>query len=1157
MPALGSDPKGGRWAAFCGALKKYGVPAASVAVPIALTLATGCLMSPVTMALPLAGAVSSTLSNQGIDLPVQAVAERLAGCLGGKGGDAVKALFGLVKKRGQANGAMAQIEGVLRPHMTQISQVLSALESDHADIRSLLQGWMGEQEVINATMAQDLSAIQASLDGLSVSLLYLKDQSDKAQTVLTGISQNTSQLLHGLTADMLKMPPTDCLRVSHSLLQEQLLKSEFGVPYDSSRYVSIAALDTALSAFTDQCDKGVAARSPLFVLLADIGRGKTWCAAHLAYTLATATAPTVGNCLVPFYIPLREGVGPGVERYFGGTNAVHVAEGCRSLHALGKCAVLILDGLDEMTSASERMNAIPWVAQFLQAVKGHALAVLTCRTSVWGSTDFDTKAVDLPPFLFTSGSPSTLPLCSLQLSDFNDSELLDAIESYGLLSHTFTPNLIRMCRKPFTLRLVTEYALQHCVLPDPTDIETFYPLFHSDMDDPNTILFRMGVTSAVIRDQIGPFLSALGDISSSISRVTLHKETTINTEGRQWAVVEASGLLDVTRSTCGTVYCIALEYQPYMEHMRTNAFPLALGGKPGPAVTVAPVSQVDVDLCCLLVETAPVRIERQRQRETERQAEMVRVRIAREEAALEEELHRLEEKGRDPTTGATPIPMSAFELLGSLHVARLQGGADVVESLEGVAYPSEYYDLIGDGVDSTSDQSEPETAPAHHPAETLRVNLLQDIDRVDAVCKHLQSLAQMAKDPSNVRAIYALKCHEAVIQAMSTHQHSVFAITAGAVTISALAMTDVNVPSMFSLACHTYALAALAKQPDSPKLYQYCGDLVNSLASSGFADRTEVTKGAPWLLHALDKHQENYSLARGVLSVLEFLTDDGSHLAPDAIVTMTAATLGGVVATFREHAHDADLSNKILRLLVDVSDTAEAVAVLNALRCYEPVVSCLQSHMDLCITMMVDSDPLDLERHGTLMLERLSGGYENSTILCAEHSHHIVITVMRERYRDASTVTMGAQTLGQMCTEDPDRQRSVVRAGGGHVVLEALKTHILDPECCLVSLDTLCVLASTVKNSKTLVFVNHHRRAISLLLVSPTSNARVATGVAQVLFHLAWDYNERQIALAADGCLKHLEVALERHIADPCVVLPVVQALGQLSMAGSSLKSSV
>ncbi|GCA63184.1 hypothetical protein KIPB_008356, partial [Kipferlia bialata] len=119
--------KTSRWDTFKGAMKTVGVVGASLAIPAGIAVATGGLGIPVmTAVLPMAKSISDALGGLGLPLPVKALAATLSGCLEGKDGDIVESVFGLVtgkaKEMAHDKKARAQIEEVLRPHMTQINQ---------------------------------------------------------------------------------------------------------------------------------------------------------------------------------------------------------------------------------------------------------------------------------------------------------------------------------------------------------------------------------------------------------------------------------------------------------------------------------------------------------------------------------------------------------------------------------------------------------------------------------------------------------------------------------------------------------------------------------------------------------------------------------------------------------------------------------------------------------------------------------------------------------------------------------------------------------------------------------------------------------------------------------------------------------------------------
>ncbi|GIQ84718.1 hypothetical protein KIPB_006266 [Kipferlia bialata] len=565
MPAS-SAGDGRKLLAFKKVLKTAGVTAASLAVPVAVALATGGVGIPViSAALPLARSVTQALSKAGVTIPAKAAAEKLAGCLG-DGGSVVDGLFGLVK--GGVKDARdrkrlkAQIEEAVRPHMVDMTKLLTTLRTEHDDMRGVMEGWIATQQEMHMCTAEHLSQIQSSLACVHGELEYLRNQCNASLDSLKSVTEDMSKLLRGMTADMVEMSLEDCLQVARCLLQEQCLHSEFGATYDSSRYVEIDALEDLYADFTRQCRGGSPAGRPLLVMLADMGMGKTWNAAHLAHSLCHSK-----TSLVPFFVMLRGGLPTAIEAYFGVSNPIQSAARCRALHASGKTPVLVLDGLDEVATAGERGDTLTWVAQFLQACSGEALVVLTCRSAVWKSSkDVSLKSLELQRHLLAAEDSDHL--CSIELCAFTDTEMTGALRSYTLDPRHFSPLLLGMCRQPFLLRLIAEHAAAaEGSLPDPADLESFMPVFFDPKDkSQNTVLFRMGITKSVVSEVLGPFLQLIDSVDGSVDQKSL-PDLWVQTSHRNWATLVSSGLLGVHRTYFSVEYSIAPEYRPYVGRM--------------------------------------------------------------------------------------------------------------------------------------------------------------------------------------------------------------------------------------------------------------------------------------------------------------------------------------------------------------------------------------------------------------------------------------------------------------------------------------------------------------------------------------------------------------------------------------------------------------
>ncbi|GIQ85181.1 hypothetical protein KIPB_006813 [Kipferlia bialata] len=1161
-----------RWEAFRVTLKEYGVPPATSAIPIAIGLATGALGGEV-LAMPLATRISIQLAAVGINVAPQALAAGLVGFLKTKGMGGAKALFGLVKKmsgsrfkRRQEKEAQREMEEVLHPHLEEISKVMSALDVEHTDVHSLLQGWMGQQEVVDGTMADDLHKIRELLSQPEGTLIYGQDRSDQTLHVLTVLTESMARLSHGVTAAMVTMTPSECLEEAEWLLQEQLMQSEFGVPYESHRYVDVEALDTALSAFAGQSLDRNGPISPLFVLLAEMGGGKTWCAAHFAHTLATLTIGEGDLCLVPFYVPLRGGLSSGVGTYFGEGHPTRVADRCRSMHAAGKVAVLILDGLHEMTTVSDRAQALPWLGQFLKAVAGHAYVILTCRSYVWRSDDdFHSKATSLSPYLFTADPPSAIPYSTIQIGDFTDTELLDAIEAYELEEYSFTLSLIHMCRRPFTLRLVSDYATVTGALPNPSDIDSFFPLFYREEDDdeyPNTILYRMGITAPVIRDTLAPFIRALGDLRDTVTKESLQS---INTDSRQWAALESSGLLEVHLERQQTLYGLASEYIPYVALLMEMQWPVKGTQWSGPPVCLSPYEMADLAVWQTLQNPPSARIERRRVRQLQRQAEMA----------------------HGTATGNRPAEASDLNLAEALESLRPLFGHESETEVDDSddkteAEESESESSLSMDVEWTNpDPSVP------HPALAVMQRLeevLISTAQPSAVLQDLRSLLQMA-NTGDTLALCFLKCHLPIIEVMSIYKDSELILFAGAELLALMAQSGDTMPlasTLVSCGAIPAMLEVLKRHQDScvvaewvllilagltkekknipvlecaevfPAILQTIG-LLNSrcIARFGALALKNCLKGVDVVLPSLRVHVDDVTVCENVLGALQEHARHG-HLSETSLLAQSPAPVIAAMVKHPKNRHVARHGAGILNMYWGHTDTTEgalgagvAVPALNNIlkfHCHDFDV-CKEAICALGqLTYPGDIAPLNSVR----CYENVIKAMDTYRPFWSEDASNVILRVgaslLCQMRQGGPTATAGMISAGAVGALEA---KGTLMAGASEILLHGLQRHISDRAVCIEVVRCISTLIPT--GPIKLVDTVKWSRVIPKVLEAHIEDKSMAATVAILIRRLTRNEPPKTLRKVIGVYVASLLDALTTHAREPFVVGHCLLAMIDLS----------
>ncbi|GIQ86282.1 hypothetical protein KIPB_008108 [Kipferlia bialata] len=457
---------------------------------------------------------------------------------------------------------MRYTSGVYSPLITSHSSPKAEVNTSAQHI--LCQGQTAEtrhsvQADIYSCTTRHLHLLRQCLDTTQGELSYVQANTNRCIDEIDNLQRTMSSLLLGYSADMDTLPLPLCKQVARCLLQEQCLRSEFGAPFESHLYVPIQALADLQVDFLRQLRDGTA-RSPLLVLLADMGMGKTWSSASLALSCCDDSHSNV----VPFFVLLRSGLTRSLEAFFHASDPSEVAERCQVLHRGGKTPLLVLDGIDEVDEEEMRRD-LEWVSQFLQAVRGEALVTVSCRGSVWrNSSGVSAARVTLEGHLYKPDSRSAQPGCSIELTQLSDRERGAVLALYGLGHMTIPPLLLEMCRKPFLIRLVAEYVERTGLVPDPGSVPSFLPLFYdATFRSRDTVLFRMGIDESTTKQYLIPFVKLLGGVGGRVVEDSL---PTAWAGDLKWAGVTSCGLVDSETAFYNDLGITDM-YQPFVEQI--------------------------------------------------------------------------------------------------------------------------------------------------------------------------------------------------------------------------------------------------------------------------------------------------------------------------------------------------------------------------------------------------------------------------------------------------------------------------------------------------------------------------------------------------------------------------------------------------------------
>lgn len=342
-------------------------------------------------------------------------------------------------------------------------QMISNAESAEA-LNKIFQGLvetphMGASSVIDhstgATISDSTVSYISRIEALLTKLDFMEHKLDELQ------ERSYQQLSEDLNPMNIHIAS-----LTQVLLAET--SSRYDIKYDPEIYVPRSSVEYSFTSLLDGMNK----RKPknLFIVLADVGMGKTWTLANIARRYSIEGYPT-------FFIPLRMGLKDQLEYIFN-SEFFKVFDRIQKYYEItNKPVILILDGLDEVQS-SERAEIMRFVASL--KAKKEVIVILSCRITDW---EIDPYISDYLSSIHKNvfGNTSKGNPYSVLLTEFNEEEFFNALERYNL--PYFEGSLNKLAKKPFFMRIVADFYSENGRLPNPDNIEEFLNI----IADPNSL----------------------------------------------------------------------------------------------------------------------------------------------------------------------------------------------------------------------------------------------------------------------------------------------------------------------------------------------------------------------------------------------------------------------------------------------------------------------------------------------------------------------------------------------------------------------------------------------------------------------------------------------------------------------------------------------
>ncbi|MHA1646147.1 MAG: hypothetical protein ACTSVL_01130, partial [Promethearchaeota archaeon] len=445
----------------------------------------------------------------------------------------------------------------LFPYISEFKEVINQLENQKENLYEILEIWIEEQKERILSYRQNKETELIYISKIENELLnplsdkYEKDlgqfHSEMVQTSkqISSISRKLNRMedkmesiFHEVVDDSLtSLSLPELLQISSIQFKKVKLAGKYGYPFSQDLFIQTPVLDMNFRDFLNQ--KGGV--KPIFLLLANIGLGKTWNAIHLG--IMSHNEETT----IPFYIPIHLGYENLLKEIFNvsGTGfANKIGQKCVDLERNVRCKVLfIFDGFDEYP-IENRQPFINFLNQLLLGYGQSIFILMTDRLMDWCRNNFIRRFhKDIISLIFTNPSLEkirkdfkTVTPLSGYLTGFTDNQLDNAIQKYKMEYNKFPPKLYDLCHRPYLLRLILEIQKY----PDPDKPNEFFRIFWNEESPLNTILYRMNIIGTA-EDFFIRLIEFFG--SSTVKKNEKELQSLIENYKNEWYIVLLSGII--------------------------------------------------------------------------------------------------------------------------------------------------------------------------------------------------------------------------------------------------------------------------------------------------------------------------------------------------------------------------------------------------------------------------------------------------------------------------------------------------------------------------------------------------------------------------------------------------------------------------------------